>query len=240
MIRSDISKIGDHSSPRSAETLQVDVIADFICPWSYIGTQRLADALTALQGPRQVSWLPFQLNPAMPAAGMPIDDYLRQRFGEPEALQPAMTELARQGQEEGLELRFDRIKRIPNTLNAHRLMHLSGTTGHNASETGRDLLRAFFEEGQDISDREILAGIALKNGISRSELYETLENDVSAKIVLSREAQVRGSGVTGVPDFLINRRLFVVGAQSTESLVNVFDRAMFGAESDQPVSETLQ
>lgn len=240
MIRSDIGNIGDHSTPRSAETLHVDVIADFVCPWSYIGTRRLADALTAVHGPRQVNWLPFQLNPAMPAAGMPIDDYLRQRFGEPEALQPAMDELSRQGREEGVNFRFDRIERIPNTLNAHRLIHLCGTSGHDASETAQDLLKTFFEDGQDISDREVLAAVAHRHGISRSELFETLENDTSAKVVLSREAQVRGSGVTGVPDFLVNRRLFVVGAQSTASLVNVFDRAMFGAESDQPVSETLQ
>lgn len=240
MIRSDIGNIGDHSTPRSAETLHVDVIADFICPWSYIGTRRLADALTAVHGPRLVKWLPFQLNPAMPAAGMPIDDYLRQRFGEPEALQPAMDELARQGREEGVNFRFDRITRIPNTLNAHRLMHLCGTSGHDASETASDLLKSFFEDGQDISDIDVLAGVARRHGIGRAELIDTLENDTSAKVVLSREAQVRGSGVTGVPDFLVNRRLFVVGAQSTESLVNVFDRAMFGAESDQPVSETLQ
>jgi predicted DsbA family dithiol-disulfide isomerase len=50
---------------------------------------------------------------------------------------------------------------------------------------------------------------------------------------------VRKSGITGVPNFLINKRLFVIGAQSTEALVNVFDRAMFGEESDQPVSPVV-
>jgi predicted DsbA family dithiol-disulfide isomerase len=65
---------------------------------------------------------------------------------------------------------------------------------------------------------------------------EMLDNDLSRRVVLSQEAQVRQSGVTGVPDFLINKRLLAVGAQSTESLVNIFDRAMFGEESDLPVS----
>jgi predicted DsbA family dithiol-disulfide isomerase len=176
----------------------------------------------------------------MPAEGMAIDDYLRLRFGEPDALQPAMAELTRQGKDEGLNFRFDRIERIPNTLDAHRLMHLSGTSGHDSSEVARDLLRSFFEEGRNISDRAVLADIAIRHGISKSEFFETLESDASSKVVLSQESQVRGSGVTGVPDFLVNRRLFVVGAQSTGSLVSVFDRAMFGAESDQPVSETLQ
>jgi len=66
-----------------------------------------------------------------------------------------------------------------------------------------------------------------------------LENDVTRHSVLAQEAQVRQSGVTGVPDFLINKRLFVVGAQSTENLVSVFDRAMFGEESDLVTSPTV-
>jgi predicted DsbA family dithiol-disulfide isomerase len=75
--------------------------------------------------------------------------------------------------------------------------------------------------------------------LSETVINKTLDDDVTRRTVLSQEAQVRRSGVTGVPDFLINKRLFVIGAQSTESLVNVFDRAMFGQESDLPVSATV-
>ena len=64
-------------------------------------------------------------------------------------------------------------------------------------------------------------------------------HEPSRRIVLAREAQVRQSGVSGVPDFLVNKRLFVVGAQPTERLVTVFDRAMFGDESDLEVSPTV-
>ena len=71
------------------------------------------------------------------------------------------------------------------------------------------------------------------------EVLSVLEDNRSKDIVLAQEAQVRKSGVTGVPDFLVNKRLFVVGAQRTENLVGVFDRAMFGEESDIPVSETV-
>ena len=71
------------------------------------------------------------------------------------------------------------------------------------------------------------------------DIMAALEDETSKRIVLAQEAQVRQSGVSGVPDFLVNKRLFVVGAQRTESLVNVFDRAMFGDESDLQVSPTV-
>jgi predicted DsbA family dithiol-disulfide isomerase len=240
MISPDIGKISTGMAAGSAETLQVDVIADFVCPWSYIGSRRLAAALTAVRGPSRVSWLPFQLNPAMPGEGLAFDDYLRERFGDPEALRPALAELTRQGAEDGIRFRFDLIRRIPNTLNAHRLMRLAGAAGMDASSLAVQLLRAFFEEGQNIGDREVLAVIAGDQGISPADQFATLDNDSSRKLVLSQEAEVRLSGVSGVPNFLINRRLFVVGALSTSCLVYVFDRAIFGDDSAQPVLETLQ
>ena len=69
--------------------------------------------------------------------------------------------------------------------------------------------------------------------------FPLTRDDVSRQLVLSQNAQIRKSGLSGVPNFLVNKRLFVIGAQSTEALVNVFDRAMFGDESDRPVSSVL-
>lgn len=224
---------------RSTATLQVDVIADLVCPWCYLGKRRLTDALASVRGPSQVRWFPFQLNPEMPATGMALEDYLRERFGDPESLQPALAELTRQGLEQDIRFRFDRIDRMPNTLNAHRLMRLAETSGLDTSVMAEQLLKGFFEDGLDIADRDVLADIGARQGMRAAEVHETLDNDATRKLVLSHEEQVRQSGVTGVPDFLINQRLFVIGAQSTATLVQVFDRAMFGDESSQPVSETL-
>ena len=84
-----------------------------------------------------------------------------------------------------------------------------------------------------------LQEIGQSHGLVAQDIHDTLENEQSRQIVISQEAQVRQSGVTGVPDFLVNKRLFVVGAQSTENLVTVFDRAMFGDESDLDVSATV-
>ena len=236
MISPGLTTLLDRDGAGSPATLQVDVIADLICPWCYLGKRRLDDALSAVHGPSLVSWYPFQINPAMPAAGMSLAEYLEKRFGSAEKLQPAMDELTRMGKAAGINFNFDKLERIPNTLNAHRLMKLAETEEISTSDLAENILRGFFERGLDIADRDVLIDIGSDSGLSPTEINEMLDNDLSRRVVLSQEAQVRQSGVTGVPDFLINKRLFAVGAQSTESLVNIFDRAMFGEESDLPVS----
>jgi len=239
MISPGLSNISGHDDRSSPAELQVDVIADLICPWCYLGKRRLDDALAAVHGPSSVSWFPFQLNPAMPESGVAFDDYLRTKFGDPEKLQPAIEELTRLGKSAGIRFRFDRIDNVPNTLNAHRLMSLAETNGASSSRLAEQLLRSFFEEGQDISNPDVLAEVGAREGLSSSAVLAALEDDVSRRSVLAQEAQVRQSGVTGVPDFLVNKRLFVVGAQSTDNLVSVFDRAMFGEESDLITSPTV-
>ncbi len=236
MISPGLTTLLGRENAGSPATLRVDVIADLICPWCYLGKRRLDDALSAVHGPSLVSWYPFQINPAMPSSGMSLDEYLDKRFGSAEKLQPAMDEITRMGKTAGINFNFDKLKRVPNTLDAHRLMKLAETEEISTSDLAENILRGFFESGLDIADRDVLIDIGSDSGLSPTEITEMLDNDLSRRVVLSQEAQVRQSGVTGVPDFLINKRLFAIGAQSTESLVNIFDRAMFGEESDLPVS----
>ena len=239
MIGPGIARISPNALQQSSATLQVDVIADLICPWCYLGKKRLDDALAAVHGPSIVTWFPFQLNPAMPDDGMPLDEYLASKFGDPENLAPGLEQLKAAGKAAGIDFRFDRIASVPNTLNAHRLMNLAELKGANTSLLAERMLQAFFTNGLDISNPDVLAEIGETCNLGRVEILTTLDDDRSRSLVLGQEAQVRQSGVTGVPDFLVNKRLFVVGAQRTENLVSVFDRAMFGEESDSPVSLTV-
>lgn len=235
MISPELSQ----TAPSQPATLQVDVIADLICPWSYLGKRRLDDALAAVHGPSLITWYPFQINPEMPATGQSFEDYLANKFGDPQKLQPAMEELTAAGKSEGLDFRFDKLTVVPNTMNAHRLMKLAETEGANTSALAENIFRGFFQQGLDIADRDVLVQIGAQSALPPDKIIETLDDDLSRRVVISQEAQVRQSGVTGVPDFLVNKRLFVVGAQSTENLVGVFDRVMFGEESDLEVSPTV-
>lgn len=239
MISPELTTLLDGETAASPATLQVDVIADLVCPWCYLGKRRLDEAMAAVHGPSKVTWYPFQINPAMPGTGMALDEYLEKRFGKVEMLKPAMEELKQLGKAEGINFNFDKLKRVPNSLDAHRLMKLAQTEQLSTSDVAERILRGFFEDGLDIADRDVLIDIGGGSGLSPAEINRTLDSDESRRIVLSQEAHVRQSGVTGVPDFLVNRRLFVVGAQSTENLVRIFDRAMFGEESDLPASAVV-
>ena len=100
-------------------------------------------------------------------------------------------------------------------------------------------MSAFFEEGRNIGERGVLIDIAEPHGISAQETGKAVSSDQLRQMVISRESQVRASGLLGAPGFLINRRLLVVGAQPTDSIVNAFDRAMFGEGTDALVSPAL-
>ena len=229
------------SDDRFAATasLHVDVIADFVCPFCFLGKRRFDAALKAVQGPTNVHWYPFQLNPEMPAEGLPFDEYLTRRFGSPENVAPALTHLADEGKAIGIDFRFDKIGHVPNTLPVHQFMYFAESRQVDQSALAEQLLAAFFEQGRNIGDRDVLIDIGETHGITADDVREALATDQNRQIVLSREREVRGSGIAGVPGFLLNRRLLVVGAQGADILVNAFDQAMFGEGNDSLVSPAL-
>ena len=239
MIHPDLISNSAHRDAVATATLRVDMIADLVCPWCFLGKRRLDAALNAVHGPSVFRWLPYQLNPDMPGEGMVFDEYLASKFGDPASVQPGLDELTRQGKEEGIRFRFDLIKRIPKTLDAHRLLAYAAEQGADVAKVADSVLSSFVEEGLDVGDREVLLSIGNDHGLQRLGLIRALEDDALRDKVLKQEAEVRRGGVSGVPNFLINDRLCVIGAQSTAVLVDAFDRAMFGDESEQPVSDSV-
>lgn len=219
--------------------LHVEVIADLACPFCYLGKRRLATALRAVHGPHDVTWLPWQLNPDMPADGLSLDDYLTRRFGSPANVEPILESLSAEGKGAGIEFRFDRMTRVPNTLKAHQLMYLAEAEGRDQSALAEGLMSAFFERGEDIGTTNVLVEQAGNHGLRPDDVMRVIGDDASRQIVATREGQVRASGITGVPGFLLNRRLLIVGAQEADAMVNAFDRAMFGEGTDLLVSPAL-
>ena len=94
-------------------------------------------------------------------------------------------------------------------------------------------MAAFFERGANIGDPDVLVSIAAGHCLAADAVRHVVQDEQVRQIVLSREAQVRSSGMSGVPGFLLNRRLLVVGAQDKDTLINAFDRAMFGEGGDE-------
>lgn len=219
--------------------LHIEVIADFVDPFCYLGKRRLETALKAVQGPYEVSWHPYQLNPEFPVAGIEFNDYLTQRFGSPGKVQPILRSLAEEAQRDGINFHFERIRRVPNTMAAHQLMYLAEREGKDQAQLAEDLMAAFFEHGEDIGALDVLIRIGARHGFSAAKVIDAINDDTARQLVLTREGQVRSSGIGGAPGFLLNRRLLVIGAQDADDMVNAFDRAMFGEGSDEPVSTPL-
>ena len=239
MISPSLTRLAGNNDSSGPATLQVEVIADLICPWCYLGKRRLDDALSAVHGPSSVSWYPFQINPQMAAEGLPFDVYIKNRFGSPANIEPVLEHLAEEGEATGIHFRFDKLRHVPNTLPVLQLMQAAEALGANQSALAEDLMSALFEDGRNIGERGVLIDIAQPHGISAEETGKAVGSDQLRQLVITRESQVRASGLSGAPGFLINRRLLVVGAQSTDNIVNAFDRAMFGEGTDSLVSPAL-
>ncbi len=194
----------------------IDIISDPICPWCYIGKTRLDRALEA--NPAHdfiIQWHPFQLNPTMPPQGMERREYLETKFGGQEAALKVYGQIDQTARDMGLELNFAGIKRTPNTLDAHRLIHWAGIEGCQNAVVDR-LFKAYFMEGRDISDASVLVRIASAAGMDGDATRRLLESDADCENIRSRDAKSREAGITGVPAFIIDNHYVVNGAQPTE------------------------
>jgi len=202
----------------------IDVISDVVCPWCYVGKRRLERAIGLLPE-RQfaVRWHPFRLDPTIPPGGIDRVEYLAKKFGSAEAIAPAHANLTALGEQEGIDFRFDRITRSPNTIDAHRLVRWASIAGLGEAMVER-LFRAYFTEGTDVGDREALVGLAADVGLAGDIAGRLVSGDDVAEVTEEVEEAYR-IGVSGVPCFIIDRRYAVVGAHPAETLVEAIGRA---------------
>ena len=210
-------------------SLNIDVIADVVCPWSFLGKRRLDRALASYSGPVQIVWHPFQLNPELAAEGMAFDTYLSTRFGGRAQVAEALSQLEALGADNGIRFNFADLKRVPNTVNAHRLMLLA-RDWNLQNELAEALFRAFFEQGQDIGDVNVLIEIAAGLGLSEAAVRGVLSDDSSLKILAAEEAQARQMGFSATPNYLFNRRVLLPGAAEVDTLLQAVEEAVFPAD----------
>jgi predicted DsbA family dithiol-disulfide isomerase len=196
--------------------VKLDIISDPICPWCYIGKTLLDRALEAEpEHPFEIEWHPFQLNPDMPMEGMDRRAYLERKFGGKKAAVKVYGQIDQHARDVGLELDLGGIKRTPNTLNAHRLIHWAGIEQRQSMVVSA-MFRAYFKEGRDISDVEVLADLADTCGMDAALIQRLLATDEDLEGVREKDAGFRKMGVNSVPTFIIAGQHAVPGAQSPE------------------------
>ncbi|WP_421704107.1 DsbA family oxidoreductase [Aliiroseovarius sp.] len=203
--------------------IPLHIFSDPICPWCYIGKARLDRALEARpQHPLTIQWHPFQLNPDMPAGGMDRREYLEAKFGGKEGAVRAYMPVVEEAAASGLEIDFEAIKRTPNTLDAHRLIHWASIEGRQTAAVSK-LFKGYFNEGRDIGDRATLATIAGEIGMDGDMVTRLLASDADADDIRARDADARHKGVNSVPTFVIANQHVVPGAQPTDLWTQVID-----------------
>jgi predicted DsbA family dithiol-disulfide isomerase len=203
--------------------VRLDVISDPICPWCYIGKTLLDQALAQRPDhPFTLVWHPFQLNPDMPEDGMDRRTYLEGKFGGKDGAIRAYAPVLERAEAAGLSIDFSAIKRTPNKLDAHRLIHWAGIEDRQDAVV-MDLFRAYFEEGRDISDHEVLGDIADSAGMDAAVVQKLLQSTADRADIQAQDAEFRTMGVQSVPTFIVAGKHAVPGCQPAELWCQVID-----------------
>lgn len=206
--------------------MHIDIVGDIVCPWCLIGKRRLDRALARRpEGEVSLSWRPFQINPHLPAAGMDRAAYLQSKFGNDLQSRLLFAAIAEAGARDGITFAFDRVQRMPNSLDAHRLIAWSAERGDDPEPLIEALFHAFFVEGADLGDRSSLARIAHAHGIPEQEAAAYLAGGAGTKDVLRDDRAARRLGIAGVPCFIIDGTWTIAGALEPEFFLPLFDLA---------------
>lgn len=201
--------------------LKIDFVSDVVCPWCIIGLNSLQMALDTLDNEIEADlhFQPFELNPAMPAEGQDINEHLTEKYGlTAQQLEQNQELIRRRGEEVGF--RFDMAKRTRtyNTFDAHRLSHWAAEQGSQL-ELERALFDAYFTDGENLGDHEVLIRLAKKAGLDPDRAKEVLATDAYAAEVRERQRFYQEQGIHSVPSIIINDRYLVQGGQPPEAFI---------------------
>jgi predicted DsbA family dithiol-disulfide isomerase len=211
--------------------MKVDVFSDVVCPWCYLGKRRLESALADFDNEAEVTWRAFQLQPdaprfGEPGAGEPSERTLAARGYPPEQIAEMQGRLTALAAAEGLDYALERSPSV-NSFEAHRLAKTAARQGRGPEMVER-LFRAQLVEGLRLDDPEVLARLAAEVGVTDAEPDES-----DAAAVRKDLEEARAIGVNGVPFFVLDGRLAVSGAQSSEVLGQALRQAS-GASQPAP------
>jgi predicted DsbA family dithiol-disulfide isomerase len=205
--------------------LTVEIVHDLICPWCFLGTRRLMRTLRRRPDLLiDLTWRPFLLNPDMPRGGMPRPEYVIRKFGGEDRARRLYASIGEIGRSEGVLFRFDRIRRTPSSLDAHRLVRFAARKGR-ADAMVEALFSAHFTDGLDIGDGASLAAIAGACGLDPAAARAFVAGDQEADAVHADNLRAHRLGINGVPCFVVAGRHAIAGAQEPEVIERLLDVA---------------
>lgn len=220
-------------------SLSIDVISDVMCPWCFIGQKNLERALEQVSDiDVAIHWRPYQLDPTLPPEGKDRQTYLEEKFGSRERAQALYDRVREAGRDAGIDFKFDRIEKSPNTLDAHRVIRWAASAGEGVQDKlVRRLFELYFLEGANIGSHAVLIQAARESGMDSAVVETLLPTEADLQEVSQEVGTAQKMGVTGVPCFLLEGKYALMGAQPPEALADairkVSDAKAAGA-LDQP------
>jgi predicted DsbA family dithiol-disulfide isomerase len=206
--------------------VKIDFVSDVSCPWCAIALHSLEQALQRLDGEVQAElhFQPFELNPGMAPEGEDLAEHLGRKYGgSPEQFRRNHEAIRQRGEAVGFRFDLDKRKRIHNTFDAHRLLHWAGLESAERQRALKHaLLSAYFTEGRDPSDHEVLVQAAGQAGLDAGRAREVLESGAYAEEVREQERFYLDHGIHAVPAVIVNERHLIQGGQPPE----VFEQAL--------------
>ncbi|ORY12607.1 thioredoxin-like protein [Clohesyomyces aquaticus] len=206
----------------------IKIVSDTVCPWCYVGKKRLEKGIEAYKAKHPESndtfsttWYPFYLNPDAPKS---IDKlaYYNSKFGEAR-VQMMFQRLADLGRADGINFKFG--GKTGNTRDSHRLVQLGKTKGPQVqTRVIEELFAAYFENERDITNREVLIEAGVKAGLEEKEVKEWLDSGKGGPEVDKEVQDAYEQSISGVPNFTINDRFEIGGAQEPAAFVQLFER----------------
>lgn len=213
--------------------IQIEVVSDVVCPWCYIGKRRMEKAVDQLkdQYDFKITFSPFELNPDMPPEGSDQKAYLSKKFGGEERYNQIIQQVSQLAATEGLNFDYSKQAVSPNTRDAHRIIWYAKQEGKQPA-VKEAFLKAYFENGIDLSKKENLIQIAGDAGLSTEKVKSLLESAEGLKEVERSEQMSHQRGISGVPYYIINNKYGVSGAQPSDIFVRTFQEIAQKEDND--------
>ncbi|GHA78958.1 DsbA family oxidoreductase [Cognatilysobacter bugurensis] len=226
------------NAPTTSVPLRIDFVSDVVCPWCAIGLAALEQAIERVRDEVTVEMhvQPFELNPQIATEGEEINDHLRRKYGlSDEQLAQNRERIRERGAELGFTFGQGARTRIYNTFDAHLLLHWAGIEGRQL-ELKHALLRAYFTDGEDVSDHATLARVAAEAGLSAARAAAILASNEYEDAVRAEEQMFLRAGISAVPAVIFERQHLVSGGQPVE----VFERVLRELAADKRGAEAAE
>ena len=205
------------------QSIKIDIFSDTICPWCYIGLQKLKDAINDFSSDNfDLIWRPFQLNPDMPLEGMERKKYLELKFGGKNNYKNIYENIYNVGLKNNIHFQFEKIAKTPNSFASHKLLALAYKS-KKQTQVVETLFYNYFIEGVDIGDIKELVRISKQHNIYQDDISIYLQSKEDRDNLLAEESHAKELGVTGVPCFIINKEFVLFGAQEKKNFLEIFN-----------------